>query len=160
MKSKLFILITVLMVIFSLEVKAGKFTDNGDGTVTDNITGLMWQQGPSNREVFGQTWKEAIPYCEDLSLAGHDDWRLPNIKELTNLMEIKLDNPSVYMRSFPNTWLHEYWTSTTERGKGPNKWKFVWIVDFTRGNKMCVVVDERSENVRWRYWTRCVRQDN
>jgi len=48
------------------------YTDNGDGTVTDNVTGLMWQQG----EVGSMNWEDAITCCEALSLAGYTDWRL------------------------------------------------------------------------------------
>ena len=55
------------------------FQDNGDGTVTDLNTGLMWQQTPPSS---GFGWEQAGTYCEDLELAGHDDWRLPTLKEL------------------------------------------------------------------------------
>jgi hypothetical protein len=58
--------------------------DNGDGTVTDRTTGLMWQQGDSGK---GLNWQEALAYAEGLELAGHDDWRLPNVKELESLVD-------------------------------------------------------------------------
>ena len=60
------------------------FTDNGDGTVTDAATGLMWQQADNGA---GKTWKEALSYAENLVLAGHDDWRLPNAKELQSILD-------------------------------------------------------------------------
>jgi hypothetical protein len=63
---------------------AASYTDNGDGTVTDNHTGLTWQQVPP--EAF-YAWPEAIAYAESLSLAGHDDWRLPTMKELLSLAD-------------------------------------------------------------------------
>ena len=50
------------------------FTDNGDGTVTDNVTGLTWEQTPDSGNY---SWDEAQAYCESLSLAGSDDWRMP-----------------------------------------------------------------------------------
>ncbi len=56
--------------------------DNGDGTVTDEVTGLMWQQVPVSDSY---TYYQAIEYCEDLKLAGYDDWRLPNLKELFSI---------------------------------------------------------------------------
>lgn len=59
------------------------YTDQGDGTVTDNVTGLIWQQTPENR-IFSLS--EAEAHCENLTLAGRDDWRLPSIKELYSLM--------------------------------------------------------------------------
>ncbi|MDM8517437.1 DUF1566 domain-containing protein [Desulfobacterales bacterium HSG16] len=58
------------------------YTDNGDGTVTDNITGLMWQQVPVDN---GFSWQEASDYCESLDLGGYDDWRIPTTKELFSI---------------------------------------------------------------------------
>jgi len=60
------------------------FTDNGDGTVTDAATGLIWQQDDS---VTGRTWEQALSYAENLVLAGRDDWRLPNAKELQSIVD-------------------------------------------------------------------------
>lgn len=54
------------------------YTDNGDGTVTDNNTGLMWQQTPPSEKM---TYDEAVEYVENLELGGYTDWRLPTIKE-------------------------------------------------------------------------------
>jgi hypothetical protein len=67
------------------------FTDNGDGTITDNATGLMWQQSDDGNTY---DWENALAYAENLTLAGHTDWRLPNAKELQSLVD--------YTRS-PNT---------------------------------------------------------
>jgi len=60
------------------------FVDNRDGTVTDRATGLTW-----TREDSGKTmdWKAALAYAEGLTLAGHDDWRLPNVKELQSIVD-------------------------------------------------------------------------
>lgn len=55
-----------------------------DGTIADRATGLMWQQGDSGK---GLDWRAALAYAEGLSLAGHDDWRLPNAKELQSLVD-------------------------------------------------------------------------
>jgi hypothetical protein len=60
------------------------FVDNGDGTVTDLASGLMWQQSDSGS---GMRWEDALAYAEGLSLAGHDDWRLPNAKELQSIVD-------------------------------------------------------------------------
>ncbi len=58
------------------------YTDNGDGTVTDNVTGLMWQQTMDDK----MTFTDAFDYAENSDLAGYNDWRLPTIKELWSLM--------------------------------------------------------------------------
>ncbi len=61
-----------------------QFQDNGDGTITDQASGLTWAKMDSKR---GMTWKEALVYAENLKLAGHDDWRLPNAKELQYIVD-------------------------------------------------------------------------
>lgn len=61
-----------------------RFKYNGDGTVTDAATGLTWQQADSGK---GLTWKDALAYAAELTLARHDDWRLPNAKELQSLVD-------------------------------------------------------------------------
>ena len=58
--------------------------DNGDGTVTDDNTGLMWMKTDSGR---GMTWEEALAYAENSTYAGYSDWRLPNAKELQYLVD-------------------------------------------------------------------------
>ena len=59
------------------------FVDNGDGTITDQNTGLMWAQDFSGK----MTWQQALDGAEAFSLAGHDDWRMPTIKELFSLID-------------------------------------------------------------------------
>ena len=63
------------------------FVDNGDGTVSDSQTGLMWQWAYDQ----GRDWEEQLSYCEGLTLAGHADWRLPDIKELETLIGAESD---------------------------------------------------------------------
>ena len=60
------------------------FVDNGDGTISDRATGLMWMQDDS-----GSTydWDGALNYCENLNASGYDDWRLPNAKELHSIVD-------------------------------------------------------------------------
>lgn len=60
------------------------FVDNGDSTITDNATGLMWMKNDSQT---GMTWEEALSYAENLNYAGHPDWRLPDIKELQSILD-------------------------------------------------------------------------
>ncbi len=60
------------------------FMDNGDGTISDLATGLMWQKADDGKT---RDWKDALKYAESLKLAGHDDWRLPNAKELQSIVD-------------------------------------------------------------------------
>lgn len=60
------------------------FVDNRDGTITDKATGLTWMKADSSQ---GMDWPAALEYAENLNLAGHDDWRLPNAKELQSIID-------------------------------------------------------------------------
>lgn len=60
------------------------FVDNGDGTITDNATGLMWMQNDNGSAIL---WENALNYAENLSYAGYSDWRLPDIKELQSIID-------------------------------------------------------------------------
>jgi hypothetical protein len=66
------------------EYGVNDFVDNGDGTITDRATRLMWQQGDSGRTY---NWQDALEYAEELELAGYSDWRLPNPKELQSIVD-------------------------------------------------------------------------
>jgi len=78
------------------------YTDNGDGTVTDNITGLMWQQSPDtdgDGDIDAEdklNYAAAGTYCQNLTLAGYTDWRLPDIKALYSLIDFRGVDPSGY----------------------------------------------------------------
>lgn len=61
-----------------------QFVDNGDGTITDKATGLMWLKNDSTTAM---TWEKALAYAESMNTAGHSDWRLPNAKELQSLVD-------------------------------------------------------------------------
>jgi len=69
------------------------FKDNGDGTVTDEATGLMWMKVDSGKLKAGKNkdgklnWREALSWAENLEYAGYSDWRLPNVKELQSIVD-------------------------------------------------------------------------
>jgi hypothetical protein len=105
------------------------YVENGDGTVTDQYTGLMWQQDTAEEQM---TWEEALAYCENLSLADYDDWRLPNRNELQSLVDKQpgLEGAAIN-KAFPDTYLNIYWTSTHKAAQP--YWRHVWIVFFLNG---------------------------
>ena len=86
-----------------------QYIDNGNGTVTDTKTGLMWQQATSSNML----WDGALQYCEDLTLASHDDLRLPTIQELQSIVDYSRHNPAIDTAYFPGTLPSWYWSSTT-----------------------------------------------
>jgi len=135
-------LIAAILLLSGVNVIAGDFTDNGDGTVTDSNTGLMWQQA----EAGSMIWEDAITYSEDLSLAGYNDWRLPNIKELRSIIDDSLYNPAIETNYFPDAHASSYWSSTTFAGNSSD----AWYVDFYSG----VVSNYGKSNDNY---VRCVR---
>jgi hypothetical protein len=66
---------------------ANSLSNNGDSTVSDSVTGLMWQDDYGADGNTTHTWDEALLYCENLSLAGHTDWKMPDIRELESLVD-------------------------------------------------------------------------
>lgn len=91
------------------------YTDNGDGTITDNRTGLMWLKD-ANDFASGttMTWEAAISSCEAVFVyAGYDDWRLPNVKELFSIVRFEGAAPFINQTAFLSTVSSYYWTSTT-----------------------------------------------
>ncbi len=60
------------------------FQDNGNGTITDNSSGLMWMQDDDGEGMF---WEDALSHAENFEFAGHSDWRLPNAKELQSIVD-------------------------------------------------------------------------
>ncbi len=103
------------------------FRDNGDGTVSDLSTGLMWQQGESRP----MTWEQALSFCEGLDLAGHQDWRLPSIRELQTLIDARLKQPALDTGVFPGCRPEPYWSSTTRSDRPA----FAWTMDFATGRE-------------------------
>ncbi len=96
-----------------------QYQDNGDGTVTDLSTGLMWQQADDGVD---RNWEEALEYSEDLELAGYDDWMLPNARELQSILD--------YTRSMQATGSPAidpvfYCTQIVDEGGSPN-YGFYW----------------------------------
>jgi hypothetical protein len=86
------------------------FIDNGDSTITDNLTNLIWQKYPN---INIQNWEQALLYSENLVLANATDWRLPNIKELQSLNDENVIQPSVTAPYFQNIGVKKYWSSTS-----------------------------------------------
>lgn len=104
------------------------FSDNEDGTITDRATELIWQQNDSQK---GMKWKEALAYCEELSFAEHNDWRLPNAKELQGIVDYTrspdtTDSPALDPLFVSTQITNEagskdwpfYWTGTTHINEG------------------------------------------
>ena len=137
-----FVRITVLATIFSLtglvlsgEVMAQQCVDNGDGTVTDNGSGLMWQKETAGT----MNWYNAVNYAAGLNLGGKTGWRLPARNELQGLYyspcKSKMSEQSLY-----------YWSSTPYA----RVTDLAWLVFFGNG-------DVYSALKSYSYYVRAVR---
>jgi hypothetical protein len=133
----------------------GRFADNGDGTVTDHLTGLTWQRCPvgftlsdggtpgwaqDDRCVPGAgdvtfAWQAALQGTAALNqaggAAGHTDWRLPNVKELASIVETRCVSPSINDAIFPDTPAAPFLSSSPVWG--PPTFTGVRTVDFSMG---------------------------
>ena len=96
-------------------------TDNGDGTITDNNTGLMWQKTDGGEMIF----ENAGPYCTGLSLGGHTDWRLPTGIELFSINNYNNLNPALNTVYFTQTQAQYWWTSEKEADDSTK----IWVVN-------------------------------
>ena len=139
MRNKKFMITILLMplLLFSQE----RFIDKGN-IVYDNETKLYWQKRGSNEEL---TWDEAKSFCNNLSLDGYDDWRLPNQKELYYLADRSRYKPAINSNYFDlkSSW---YWSSTTYKNDSSN----AWYVYFDFGGDFW-------RNKSNRYYAVCVR---
>lgn len=98
------------------------FVDNGDGTLTDNTTGLIWQQTAFEDTL---SWEGALDYCNGLDFAGNSDWRLPNIKELESIADVSRFDPAYYS-AFADTEPIATWSATTYADSAT----YAWLLDF------------------------------
>ena len=135
------------------------FTNNGDGTTSDNCTSLIWMTC-SRGQTYGAgpacsgsattvAWEGALTYCEGLNFAGQTDWRLPNTKELQSIVNYGVAYPAIFTAYFPSTVSDRYWSSTTAAFDTAN----AWDVDFGHG-----IVSYDDKTFLGGYYVRCVRQ--
>lgn len=111
---------------FNPDMVSAAFVDNGNGTVTDTATGLMWRQASADTNGGGpdyMNWQSALAYCENLTFAGHSDWRLPNIQELRSIVDYSTYSPAIDTSAFPDTVSLNYWSSTTYAQYSDDAWR-------------------------------------
>ena len=136
MKKIFLVIVMIITAIYADFSKSGNI-------VTDSTTVLQWQDDAIGSTM---TWAEAIDHCEDLTLDAHSDWRLPNLKELTSLVDDSRVSPSINIGVFEYTESSICWSSTTYAGDA----NYAWSVNFNRGYQ--------SNNTKSHsYYVRCVR---
>jgi len=119
------------------------YVDNGDGTVTDKSTGLVWEKSGS---ASGMSWEAALAWCEDATTGGSADWRLPNKRELEILVDTSRNYPAIDP-AFTETG-RVYWSGTTYDPAGFQH--SAWRVNFSDGQS-------RDWGKSVSFYARCVR---
>jgi hypothetical protein len=128
-----------------------RFTNNGNGTVTDNLTGLIWLE---NANKFAKiTWAQALDECSTLAADGTHlkdgsvagNWRLPNIKELRSLIDYGNHSPALpFGHPFKSVRNHLYWTSTDLSNDNVDYDHYRWAVNMTYGGQGPLPVDNTN----------------
>ena len=98
------------------------FIINGNGTVTDTITGLMWQQTDGGE----MTIENATTYCSTLTLASFSDWRLPSAHEAFSILNHQNTNPALNTSIFSPTTAAEYWWTSDKQANDLTK---IWATN-------------------------------
>jgi hypothetical protein len=125
----------------------GTYVNNGDGTVTDTATGLIWQQADDGLD---KNWQEALFYCETLDFAGKTDWRLPDIRELQSIVDDTRYNPAI--NPVFNCLGGAYWSGNSHAYSPDFSPDEAWHVSISRGNSI-----SNPKVHSYLYRTRCVR---
>jgi hypothetical protein len=112
-----------------LEYVQNDYVDNGDGTVTDRATGLMWEKSGSKDYI---NYEKAKKYIEELNrkqFAGYSDWRLPTVDEMTSLLEPEKQSNGDYINPIFDSKQWWCWSADTVKG-----WMAAWLVYFLNGD--------------------------
>ena len=117
------------------------FVDNGNGTLKDKSTNLIWTKTDSKKAM---NWEDALKYAENLTYGGHSDWRLPNAKELQYIVDYSKSPDTTYSPAIDDKFkltpikneagdkdYAYYWTSTTH-SDGPNPTDHAVYISFGR----------------------------
>ena len=109
------ICLSTLALLIFCSFAFGDFVDNKDGTVTDTSTGLMWEKRDSADTY---SWEGALEHANSITIAGYNDWRVPNINELLSIVDYDRYKPAINTEVFSSGNPLRiiggyYWSSTT-----------------------------------------------
>jgi len=123
-----------------------RLADNGDGTVTDTKTGLMWKKSSEGqapgRKPARFTWKGAMEHAQTINsnggFADHEDWRVPTIGELRSLTDSHRPIPAIGLSAFPDAPPDVFWSSSPVAYHSG----YAWAVSFHDGDGGCSHQDD------------------
>ncbi len=125
------------------------FTDNGDGTVTDNVTGLIWQKADGGE----MTWSNAVLYAQTNRVGGQSDWRLPTSHEAFSILNHGRVNPALDTNFFTLSTAQYWWTADSQVADATR----VWAINAGGGIGAHRQTETLSAGGTNRYHVRCVR---
>ena len=123
----------MLMLIFMFNLSANEMSN------------LVWQDN-NDTKLIKKDWQGAKDYCESLVLGQKDDWRLPNIKELQSIVDIKSYKPAI-KKEFKNVSIKGYYWSSSRDISSDG---YAWNVDFNYGHTL-------KDSMLNELYVRCVR---
>ncbi len=94
------------------------YTVNSNGTVTDEVTGLIWARADAGE----MTYESAILYCDTLTLGGFTDWRLPNAHEAFSILDQQNNNPAIDINAFTTSAAEYWWTADRQVNDSTKIW--------------------------------------
>lgn len=135
----------LIFLSFSTNVLLGLDLVKTNSIVNDDSTKMQWQDDESVTMI-RKNWYYAINYCKNLSLDGHNDWRLPNKDELLTLIDYSKSNPAIKENAFENITSNYYWSSVPNVALS----EYAWYISFDTG----LVGYSKKDTMQY---TRCVR---
>ena len=136
-----------------IEWPTPRYTDNGDGTVTDSLTGLMWLKDAG---CLKNRWNDSLNIIVDFNtspqryacsgyFANYDDWRMPNVKELESMINYETSDAAGWLNSagFANVKYSSYWSSTTSRKSAAQ----AWMINMKKSGKL--LKNKKSNYYAW-----------
>ena len=131
------------------------FVDNGDGTITDRRTGLMWEKEGCSGEMSYPSAEKYVSELNERKSVGYGDWRIPTLEELCSLLEPRVNKRGLYTDNLFGSKQKICWSAdSTRKSYGI---KFNYTVDFTKGN-----IRGGASDISWRsdrHFIRAVRTE-
>ncbi len=154
MKIVILMFFCLLIVSNTVLAQTNTLLDNGDGTITDVATALIWQKEDDN---VVRDFSASNQYCQSLILAGNSNWRLPDVKEFTSIIRFSGNiQRNINRIAFPATsGSFAYWTSTTTSNSSSQAWEVYFSTDLVLSTGSIGNVDQRSKTGQ--NFVRCVR---